>query len=118
MLGFAISFLTLACVARPDFLLLFFCAMYSSWHRASSNAVRSCTVARRGQEPHSCASSSVPGYCAASSIRDFRMPLCQFEQTAEEAGAGGHKSNLGGELGIAQSSARSPAIIEICSPLP
>ena len=28
MRGFAISFLTLACVARPDLVLLFFCGMY------------------------------------------------------------------------------------------
>ena len=64
--------------------------MYSSWHRDSSHAVRSCAVARRGQEPHSRASSSVPGYCAASSIRDFRVPLCQLEQTARtDCGRGG-----------------------------
>jgi hypothetical protein len=39
MPGFAISFLTLAYVARPDFLLLFFCGMHSSWHRDGSDAV-------------------------------------------------------------------------------
>jgi hypothetical protein len=39
MRGFANSFLTLAYVARPDFVLPFFCGMHSSWHRGGSDAV-------------------------------------------------------------------------------
>ena len=45
--GFAISFLTLACVARSDFVLLFFCGMYSSWHRGGSHAAPFRTLSKR-----------------------------------------------------------------------
>jgi hypothetical protein len=44
MRGFAISFLTLACVARPDFVLLLFCGTYSWWRQARSDAVQFRTV--------------------------------------------------------------------------
>ena len=44
MRGFAISFLTLARIARPDFVLRFFFGMYSSWHRGGSAAVQFHTV--------------------------------------------------------------------------
>jgi hypothetical protein len=40
MRGFAISFLTLACVTRSDFVLLFFCGMQSAWHRGGSDAIQ------------------------------------------------------------------------------
>jgi hypothetical protein len=39
MRGFAISFVTLACVARSGFVLLFFCSTYSWWHGGGSAAV-------------------------------------------------------------------------------
>ena len=46
MRGFAISFLTLAYVARSDFVLLFFCGIYSSWHRGGSDAIQFRTLAK------------------------------------------------------------------------